>query len=117
MHGDQRFGTYLNMKPTGVYNNAELEPGSLSFEEMTNKPYIYCVSFSSPQLEEYSSYYGGEVRLGFYFDGKNTYPVTGFSISGNLYEDIKRFRFSKEVDTYKSFRGPKYLWIPNVNIN
>ena len=118
LHGDQQFGSYLGVKrPTGRFSNAELEPGSVAYEDMLKEPYIYCVSFSSPQLEEYSSYYGGEVRLGFYFDGKNTYPVTGFSIAGNLYEDIKHFRFSKEVDTYKTFRGPKYLWIPNVNIN
>ncbi len=118
LHGDQKYGSYLGVKkPTGAYTNAELEPGSVAYEDMLNEPYIYCVYFSSPQLEEYSSYYGGEVRLGFYFDGKDTYPVTGFSIAGNLYEDLKHFRFSKEVDTFQTFRGPKYLWIPNVNIN
>ena len=115
--GSQRFASYLGMEANGIYENAELEAGSMTFEEMTSKPYLYCVSFSSPQLDEYNSYYGGEVRLGFYFDGKDTYPVSGFSITGNLYEDIKHFRFSKEIGTYKRFRGPKYLLIPNVSIN
>jgi predicted Zn-dependent protease len=117
-HGDNRFGYYLGIdNPTGMYKNAELKPGTMSFDEMKSEPYIYCMYFSSPQLDDYSGYYGGEVRLGLYFDGKECYPVTGFSISGNLNNDFKIFKFSKEVDTYKNYRGPKYLLIKDMNIN
>ena len=117
-HGDNRFGYYLGIdNPTGMYKNAELKPGTMSFDEMKSEPYIYCMYFSSPQLDDYSGYYGGEVRLGLYFDGKECYPVTGFSISGNLNNDFKIFKFSKEIDTYKNYRGPKYLLIKDMNIN
>lgn len=118
LHGSNRAGYYMNEKhPTGVYTNMEVCPGSMSFEQMKKEPYLYCVYFSSPQLDGYSGYYGGEVRLGFYFDGTEVYPVSGFSISGNLHEDKSKFRLSKEVETDKGYRGPKYLLIPNMTIN
>lgn len=117
LHGSNRFGYYLGEKnPTGLYTNMEVKGGTMSFEEMKKEPYLYCVYFSSPQLDGYSGYYGGEVRLGFYFDGKKVYPVSGFSISGNLHEDKNHFRFSKELETNQGYRGPKYLYIPNVTI-
>ena len=118
LHGSSRAGYYLGEKnPTGSFTNMEVQPGSLSFDEMKQKPYLYCVYFSSPQLDEYSGYYGGEVRLGFYFDGTEVYPVSGFSISGNLHEDKSKFRLSKEIETDRGYRGPKYMLIPNMTIN
>lgn len=117
LHGSNRFGYYLGEKnPTGLFTNMEVKGGTISFEEMKKEPYLYCVYFSAPQLDGYSGYYGGEVRLGFYFDGTETYPVSGFSIAGNLHEDKNHFRFSKELETNQGYRGPKYLYIPNVTI-
>ncbi len=116
--GDVKFGTYLGVKnPTGSIPLMELECGNTSFEEMKKEPYIYCVTFSSPQLDNYSGYYGGEIRLAYYFDGKNTYPVTGFSISGILKEDFTKIKLSKECDTFNGYKGPKYLLVPNMSIN
>ncbi len=118
LHGSNKFGYYMNAKNiTGAYNNFEVKEGMLSFEEMTKGPYIYCVAFSSPQLDEYSGYYGGEIRLGYYFDGKNITPVTGFSISGNLNEDRGNFKLSREVETRNTYRGPKYVLIENMTVN
>ena len=118
LHGSSQFGQYLGIKnPTGSIPLLELECGKESFDDLKKEPYIYCVTFSSPQLDDYSGYYGGEIRLAYYFDGKNTYPVTGFSISGNLKEDFTKLRLSKEQDTFNDYKGPKYLLVPNMNIN
>ncbi|MCR4660426.1 MAG: hypothetical protein K5765_00295 [Clostridia bacterium] len=118
LNGSSRFGQYMSVEnPTGNIGLMQLQEGNLTYEELTKEPYIYCVTFSSPQLDDYSGYYGGEVRLGYYFDGKNTIPVTGFSISGNLKEDFTKIKLSKEVDTFINYKGPKYLLVPNMTIN
>lgn len=118
IHGSNRYGQYMNIeKPTGIINLMELEKGEESFDDFKKEPYIYCVTFSSPQLDDYSGYYGGEVRLGYYFDGQKTYPVTGFSISGNLKQDFPKIRLSSEIDTFNQYKGPKYLLVPNMTIN
>lgn len=118
LHGSSQFGQYLGVKnPTGSIPLVELEGGLESFDDLKKEPYIYCVTFSSPQLDDYSGYYGGEIRLAYYFDGLNTYPVTGFSISGNLKEDFTKIRLSKEIDTFSNYKGPKYLLVPNMSIN
>ncbi len=118
LHGNTRYGYYLGEKnPTGTYLNMEVKPGSMSYDEMKKKPHILCVYFSSPQLDNYSGYYGGEVRLGFYFDGQKYTPVTGFSISGNIHEDKNKFRFSKEIETNRGYRGPKYIFVKDMTIN
>lgn len=118
LHGSNKFGYYMNaLRPTGAYKNIEVKKGSMSYSDMTKEPYIYCVCFSSPQLDEYSGYYGGEIRLGYYFDGQNVIPVTGFSISGNLNEDRANFKLSTEIETNNTYRGPKYVLIENMTIN
>lgn len=89
----------------------------MSYDEMKKEPHILCVYFSSPQLDNYSGYYGGEVRLGFYFDGQKYTPVTGFSISGNIHKDKNKFRFSKEIETNRGYRGPKYIYVKDMTIN
>ncbi len=116
--GSTKFGQYLNVKePTGSIPLVELKNGEYTFKDLTKDPYLYCVSFSSPQLDPFSGYYGGEVRLAYYFDGKNTYPVTGLSISGILKEDFTKIKLSKEIDTFANYKGPKYLLVPNMTIN
>ena len=76
---------------------------------MTSEPYLECLYFSSFQMDSFTGYYGGEVRLGIYFDGNKKIPVSGFSISGNIYEDINKMKFSKEKTSIDGYEGPKYL--------
>jgi len=110
LFGDAQFGQYLKIdKPTGDFKNIKVSAGSKEYKEMKSTPYLKCVSFSSFQMDSFSGYYGGEVRLGIYFDGKKEIPVSGFSVSGNIYEDINKMKFSKEVASIDGYEGPKYL--------
>ena len=110
LYGDAMFGYYLKVdKPTGDYNNFKVSGGSKSLAEMKNNEYLECINFSSFQLDIFNGYFGGEVRLGMYFDGKDLTPVTGFSVTGNIYEDINKMRFSVEEESLEGYQGPKYL--------
>ena len=116
-YGSYRFGYYLGVdEPTGEVPVIVVKEGSKSFDEMKKTPYIRCVKFSNMQLDPYSGLFGGEVRLGFYFDGKKEVPVTGFSIAGN-FNDVKASAvYSKETVTLPAYHGPKYLEIKNLDI-
>ena len=116
-HGSWQYGRYLGIeRPTGVLPVTVVEPGTKGFDEMAKEPYVRCVRFSGLQVEPNSGYFGGEVRLGFYFDGKKEIPVTGFSISGNMNVSRGTMRLSSETVTRSRYHGPKYLEIPDMTI-
>lgn len=113
--GDIQYGHYLGVKDiTGALPVCELKAKGV---EYSNKKHLIIETFSSPQLEENSGYWGGEVRLARYFDGKNYIPLTGFSVSGNIYEDLKSVEFSKEETTSHLYKGPKYFIFKNISIH
>jgi predicted Zn-dependent protease len=117
LFGSYKFGYYLGIKePTGSLPVVVVKEGTKSFEEMKKSPYIRCVRFSSFQLDPYSGLFGGEVRLGFYFDGKKEVPVTGFSITGNFNELKSKFVYSSDTVTLPNYHGPKYIEINDIDV-
>ena len=84
---------------------------------MKKEPYVECVKFSAFQVDKMSGFFGGEVRLGYYFDGEKTIPVTGFAISGNLHNLKGSLVLSKEVETMNGFKGPKAIEFKGVSID
>ena len=80
-------------------------------------PCIEILNFSSPQLESSSGYFGGEVRLGIYHDtnGEKT-PITGFSVSGNIYEALKNATYSKASKTYENYHGPEFIAFKDCDV-
>jgi len=113
--GDIRFGHYLNEKNiTGNLQVCRLDAKGVNYKK---EKHLIIETFSSPQLEEDSGYWGGEVRLARYFDGKKYIPLTGFSISGNIYNDIKKVEFSKEEVIQPRYSGPKYMIFKGLEIS
>ena len=116
IYGDIQFGYYLNQKNiTGSYPVCELKAkGTSSYKK---EKHLIIENFSAPQLDEDSGYFGGEVRLARYFDGKKYIPLTGFSIAGNIYKDFEKVEFSKEIDSSESYLGPKYMIFSGIEIS
>ncbi len=116
MYGSYRFGFYLKQNPTGILPIMVVGEGSKDFKDFKKAKYIRCSRFSNMQLDSNTGFFGGEVRLGFYFDGKKEIPVTGFSISGNINELKKELYLSKEMATLSNYQGPKYILIKGMKI-
>lgn len=114
--GGTRFAQYLNEAPTGNLGCISVECGTLTDEEKTSKPYFRCASMSGLQVDIYNDYIGGEVRLGYYFDGKREIPVTGISISGKLSTALANMRLSNEATTYESYHGPKCAIFEGIEV-
>ena len=113
--GGIRFAHYLGVKnPTGAIPCVTIDAPSYDYKK---EKHIIVEAFSAPQLEGFSGYFGGEVRLALYFDGKKYIPITGFAISGNIYEAIKDVKFSKEKTSSHNYAGPRYMIFSNLSIN
>ncbi len=114
-YGDIRFGYYLKEKKiSGKLPVCVLNAKGSPYKK---KPHLIIENFSAPQLEEDSGYWGGEVRLARYFNGKKYIPLTGFSIAGEIYEDLKYVEFSEEQDVSASYKGPKYMIFKGIKIS
>lgn len=107
--GGVRYSYYTGMEPTGNIRNVMVKPGSKSIDDMKKEPYLEILSFSNFQMDPMMGFFGGEVRLGIYFDGKEVISVTGGSISGNIKEIQGNMYLSKELQCENSFVGPKAI--------
>lgn len=116
LYGGMRFAQYLNEVATGNLGCISVECGTLTNEEKMSKPYFRCASMSGLQVDIYNDYIGGEVRLGYYFDGEKEIPVTGISISGKLSTALANMRLSNEAITRGSYNGPKCAIFEGIEI-
>ena len=105
--GGMRYAQYLNMEPTGNLSIYKLKNGTRTIDSLKKEPYLEVVSMSGIQVDLLSDYIGGEVRLGYYFDGTKVTPVTGISISGSLTNVLKNMYLSKEEEQQGKYFGPK----------
>lgn len=114
--GGTRYAQYLGEEATGNLGCISVDPGTLTDAQKTSAPYFRCASMSGLQLDIYNDYIGGEVRLGYYFDGEREIPVTGISISGKLSSALANMRLSEEAVTHEGYHGPKCAIFEGIEI-
>lgn len=112
----KRFADYLKIAPTGSVGNTVVSAGSKSVEELMEGPHIELYNFSDFQMDPLAGNFGGEIRLGMYFDGEKKTPITLGSISGNVKNVQGNMFFSKELQKDNNFIGPKIIRLENVTI-
>lgn len=111
-----RYGTYLDCDITGSVSNFEVKAGYKPVSELKKEPYLEAIAFSDFQMEPMSGDFGGEIRLGIWFDGKNYKKVSGCSITGNIHKSALDMRLSKETKQINNYKGPSYIKLKNINI-
>ena len=116
LYGGTRFAQYLGEKATGNLGCMTVECGTFTDGAKKSAPYFRCASMSGLQVDIYNDYIGGEVRLGYYFDGEREIPVTGISISGKLSIALANMRLSSDAITYESYNGPKCAIFDGIEI-
>ena len=104
--GANRYGQYLGETPTGDLKCMRADAGTAAAEDFANGEMLEVVSMSGLQVDFYSDYIGGEVRLAYHHNAGKTTPVTGISISGKLSEVLNSIRFSQETTTAGGYTGP-----------
>lgn len=114
--GNTQYSHYLNIKPTGSIKNIVVDGGKKSLAAFKTEPYLELISFSNFQMDQFTGDFGGEVRLGWYFDGEKTVPVTGGAVTGNIMEVQHEMYLSKELQVDNDFIGPRTIQLLNVSV-
>ncbi|MCL2201741.1 MAG: metallopeptidase TldD-related protein [Oscillospiraceae bacterium] len=112
-----RFASYLGIAPTGSTDNFHITGGTASTDELKREPYLELISFSSFEVNPVTGDFGSEIRLGFYFDGEKTIPVTGGSISGNAAQVQDTLRMSAKERQYNNYLGPETISFRRASIS
>ena len=115
-YGNFRYSSYLEIKPTGNLNKLIVNSGNTTIEEMKKQPHLDLLAFSAFDMDPSLGNFCGEIRLGFYYDGENTIPITGGSISGNVKDVQGNMILSKEVFETSKFVGPKSIKLKGVTV-
>ncbi len=115
-YGDNRFAQYLGLEPTGNLRSLKVKTGKNSVEEIMSGKYLEIISLSGIQIDIYSNYIGGEVRLANYHDGEKVIPVSGFSFSGHLLDALSNIKISKDSTSKLGYSGPKFIRLPNLEV-
>lgn len=116
-HGSNRFASYLGIEATGSIGNVSVLGGQYKESELKAKPHVELVTFSDFQMDTLTGDFGGEFRLGRYFDGEKTTPITGGSIMGNIFKMQKELYFSQEVEQHNNFKGPKVVLFKHMTVS
>ena len=95
--GEQKTGYYLGVENVTPANNFVVKGGNRTKAQMKQDPYLEIIQFSSFIMNPVTGSFGGEIRLGYYFDGEKRVPVTGGSITCKMSEALKNIYFSKET--------------------
>lgn len=115
--GDNQYAHYLSIKPTGNIENFVVDGGRYSLEELRKEPYLEIAAFSSFDMDSVTGNFGGELRLGWYFNGSERLPVTGGSISGNIKDVHGEMYLSKELQKINNFVGPQCIKLLGVTVS
>lgn len=122
--GSNQYCHYLNVEPTGSINNLVFEGGSKTIKEMRSTPHLEIAAFSDFGITTMTGDFAGEIRLGWYDDGKTRVAISGGSISGNLNNIQANMYLSREIQqctAYEVFqplgyKGPKALMMHNITV-
>ena len=71
---------------------------------------------SGRQVDFYSDYIGGEIRLAYYHHQGKQIPLTGISISGKLSMVLNNIRFSGDCCVMGSYSGPRTVLISDMAV-
>ncbi len=115
-YGSNQYAQYLGNKPSGRLNKLSVATGDTPVTSMRKDRTLEIVALSSIQIEPYSGYIGGEVRLALYHDGSKTIPVSGFSFSGNLDEMLARLTLSDATADTARYHGPAFVRLGPVTV-
>ena len=116
IYGGDRFCSYLGVPMTGDYESFACQNGTMSLDLLKKEPYLHVVSFSDFQCDAFTGHFGGEIRLAYFFDGKEVKAITGGSINGSIAECKDGLLFSTERYHSLRFSGPKAVRLPSVRV-
>lgn len=113
-----RYAQYLGIPATGRPGVAQFSPGSASRASLLegDGPVLEVLDFSSPNVEALSGDFGMEIRIGYEHGPDGRRPITGGSVTGNLFEAMAKARFSSETTEFAQFVGPAAIRFESLQV-
>jgi predicted Zn-dependent protease len=127
---DKQYGDYLKTPPTSSRGNLVIDPGLMTYEELTQSApqVIEILQFSGLFADSNSGTFSSEIRLARLFDREKktiTY-LKGGSLSGSIAENfrglrlsksrVNRAHFSSDSPHGQGYYGPEYALLSDVSI-
>ena len=107
------------LNPPVVSGNLEIPPGSKSWNELLREHdrTILVVQFSTFDPQPVSGDFLGEIRVGYEYraDGA-VIPLRGGSVSGNVSKGMLDCYFSKEMETFNGYFGPRGIRMESAQV-
>jgi len=114
----QRFAQYLGVPATGRAGLAEIAAGTTSHADLLagDEPILEVLDFSAPNVEALSGDFGMEIRVGYEASAGGRRPITGGSVTGNLFAAMANARFSSETLELGQFAGPAAIRFESLQV-
>jgi len=114
----QRYGQYLRLPVSGRPGMAQVSAGSATEQQLldVDGPIVQVVAFSAPNVDSRTGDFGMEIRLGYEHAAGATTPLTGGSVTGNLFEALADVTLSSETRQHASYAGPVAMRFGSVQV-
>jgi predicted Zn-dependent protease len=127
---DKQYGDYLGLRPTTTRGNIVIQPGKLTYQELTQQApiVIEILQFSGLFADANSGTFSSEIRLAKLYNNQNGMVsyIKGGSLSGSISENFKglkmsstrvnRSYFSTDSTYGQGYFGPDYALLSDVSI-
>jgi PmbA protein len=104
----QRYAQYLGLPASGRPGTAQVMPGTTPMADLLDGdgPTYHVLAFSAPNVDALTGDFGMEIRIGYERGPDGVRPLTGGSVTGNLFEALADVRLSSETRVNASYAGP-----------
>ena len=108
-HADAQFAHYLKIdKPTGAPGTIQLPSGKTPLADLQRDRSLEVGAVSDLIPSRGSGRFSAEIRLGYEVTGGTRRPITGGTLTGNVFEALSRARWSKEIALHDRYVGPTW---------
>ncbi|MDQ2854478.1 MAG: metallopeptidase TldD-related protein [Chloroflexota bacterium] len=114
----QRYAQYLGIPATGRPGLADFGAGTTPLADLlvADEPILEVLDFSAPNVEGLSGDFGMEIRVGYLNGRDGRQPITGGSVTGNLFEAMANARFSAETREFAQYTGPAAIRFESLQV-
>ena len=104
----QRYAQYLGLPASGRPGLAQVAAGATNSAQLLDggEPVYEVVAFSAPNVDTLTGDFGMEIRLGYEHGPHGVRPITGGSVTGNLFQALADVTLSSETRVFASYAGP-----------
>jgi len=113
----KRYADYLGLVPTGGGGTLVVGPGATPMGDLlSDGPVLHALRFSTFHPSAVTGAFSGELRTAYLCENGKVTPVSGGSVSGNVFEAFANARFSRERTVRPEYDGPMGVRLEAVTV-